>query len=146
MSTETSNGSNLSTVALVSLCHVMMSREVSDRVASAGFPITNSHSAVFGQMTNEGMRLTELARGANITPQAMGQLVDELENQGYLRRRPDPTDRRAKLIDLTQLGRQCVDAGITVIDEMEREISDKLGPHERRQLRLMLQQLLATDT
>lgn len=37
----------------------------------------------------------------NMTPQAMGELVDELEELGYLERRPDPTDRRAKLIVLT---------------------------------------------
>jgi DNA-binding MarR family transcriptional regulator len=76
----------------------------------------------------------------------MGQLVDELEAQGYLRRRPDPTDRRAKLIELTHLGQQCVHAGIGVIEEMEKEIADTLGPQERRQFRFMLEKLLATDT
>ena len=140
------NDSLLSTVTLISLCHVMVSREVSDRVANAGFPITNSHSAVFGQMTSDGARLTDLAKGANMTPQAMGQLVDELETQGYLKRRPDPTDRRAKLIELTQLGQQCVQAGIEVIEEIEKEIADILGPQERNRLRFMLHKLLATDT
>jgi len=42
-----------------------------------------------------------MARVANETPQAMSQLVDELESMGYVERTPDPTDRRAKLIVLT---------------------------------------------
>ena len=39
-----------------------------------------------------------------MTAQAMGELVDELEAMQYLVRRPDPTDRRAKLIMLTRKG------------------------------------------
>jgi DNA-binding MarR family transcriptional regulator len=146
MSTESDHKSNLSTVTLISLSHVMVSRKVSDRVAEGGFSITNSHSAVFGQMTNEGARLTDLAKGANMTPQAMGQLVDELETQGYLKRRPDPTDRRAKIIELTALGRQCVQAGIKVIEDMEKEIADMLGPQQRHSLRSILEKLLAADS
>ncbi len=42
-----------------------------------------------------------------MSPQAMGELVDELEQLGYVVRRPDPTDRRAKLIILTKKGQAC---------------------------------------
>ena len=38
----------------------------------------------------------------------MSDLVDELERLGYVRRGPDPTDRRAKLIGLTERGEDCV--------------------------------------
>ena len=73
-----------STVTLLSLTHLMLSRQVAEGAARAGHTVKPSHSAVFGQMTAEGSRLTELARGANMTPQAMGELVDELEGLGYL--------------------------------------------------------------
>lgn len=132
-----------STVALLSLTHLMLSRQVSEGVASGGHPVKASHSAVFGQMTAEGVRLTDLARGANMTPQAMGELVDELEGLGYLVRRPDPTDRRAKLITLTKAGRQCVAAGAAAIDDIERRITDALGIKGHRELRRMLLALLA---
>jgi DNA-binding MarR family transcriptional regulator len=131
------------TLTLLSLTHFMVSRQVSEGVARAGHPIKASHSAVFGQMGGEGLRLTDLAKGANMTPQAMGELVDELEGLGYLTRRPDPTDRRAKLITLTDSGRQCVAAGIETIGEIERRITDALGADGHRQLRRMLQTLLA---
>jgi len=102
-----------------------------------------SHSAVFGQMGAEGSRLTDLARGANMTPQAMGELVDELEGLGYLVRKPDPTDRRAKLITLTDSGRECVAAGVDSIGDIERHITDALGVRGHRELRGMLLTLLA---
>ena len=73
----------------------------------------------------------------------MGDLVDELEGLGYVERGPDPTDRRAKLITLTQLGRQCVAVGIDTIGDIERRITDVLGESGHRELRSMLLALLA---
>jgi len=120
----------------------MLSREVSEGVARAGHPIKASHSAVFGQMGAEGSRLSGLAKGANMTPQAMGELVDELEGLGYVVRRPDPTDRRAKLITLTESGRQCLAAGIDTIGDIERRITEAVGARGHRELRTMLLTLL----
>jgi DNA-binding MarR family transcriptional regulator len=113
-------------------------------VVGAGFPQKPSHSAVFAQITPEGSRLTELARGANMTPQAMGELVDELEELGYVIRRPDPTDRRAKLIVLTKKGHACIAAGIATIGGIETRITQTLGERGHRELRHLLQRLLDT--
>jgi DNA-binding MarR family transcriptional regulator len=120
----------------------MVSRQVAEGAARAGHPVKPSHSAVFGQMGGDGIRLSDLARGANMTPQAMGELVDELEGLGYVERRPDPTDRRAKLITLTDLGRRGVAAGRDTIAVIERNITDALGAKGHRELRAMLLDLL----
>ena len=143
MSSQPSAGPEQSTVTLLSLTHLKLSREVAEGAARAGHPVKASHSAVFGQMSAEGSRLTDLARAANMTPQAMGELVDELEELGYVARTPDPTDRRAKLIALTALGEECVAAGIDTIAEIERRITDALGDRRHRDLRRMLLTLLA---
>jgi DNA-binding MarR family transcriptional regulator len=143
VSSKGDHESEQSTVTLLSLTHLMLSRQVAEGAARAGHPVKPSHSAVFGQMTAEGSRLTELARVANMTPQAMGELVDELEGLGYLVRRPDPTDRRAKLIMLTEAGRQCVAAGVETIGDIEDRITEALGERGHRQLRGMLLRLLA---
>ncbi len=142
MSSDRSLEPEQSTVTLLSLTHLMLSRQVSEGVARAGHPVKASHSAVFGQMTGDGLRLSDLARGANMTPQAMGELVDELEGLGYVQRGPDPTDRRAKLIRLTESGRQCVAAGTDTIGDIERRITHALGARGHRQLRTMLLTLL----
>jgi DNA-binding MarR family transcriptional regulator len=142
MSSKRSHDPEPSTVTLLSLTHLMLSRQVAEGAARAGHPVKASHSAVFGQMTAEGSRLTDLAKGANMTPQAMGELVDELEGLGYVARKPDPTDRRAKLIMLTAAGRECVSAGIAAIGDIERHIDDALGVRRHRDLRRMLLKLL----
>jgi len=117
--------------------------QIVDGVVGAGFPQKPKHSAVFAQIDPDGSRLTELARRANITPQAMGELVDELEELGYITRQPDPTDRRAKLIVLTANGRAAVEAARQTIVGLEKRITEILGEEGHESLRKMLSELLA---
>ena len=134
------------TVALLGQAYSMLGFRIVDGVVGAGYPQKPSHSAVFAQIDPAGSRLSELARRANMTPQAMGELVDELESLGYVVRRPDPTDRRAKLIVLTRKGKACVEAGRITVEGLEEEITRRLGDRGHRQLRKMLTTLLAEDS
>ena len=80
-----------------------------------------------------------------MTPQAMGELVDELEELGYVQRCPDPTDRRAKLIVLTDRGQACIAAGIATINGIEERLTAVLGERGHRQLRALLRRVLAPE-
>jgi DNA-binding MarR family transcriptional regulator len=120
----------------------MLGFRIVDGVVGAGFPQKPAHSAVFAQIAPGGSRLTELARRANMSPQAMGELVDELEQLGYVVRRPDPSDRRAKLITLTRKGHACIAAGVATIDGIVVQLVDRLGERGHRQLRSLLTKLL----
>lgn len=131
------------TIAMLGRAYSLLGFRIVDGVVGAGFPQKPSHSAVFAQIRAEGSRLTELARGANMTPQAMGELVDELETLGYVERRPDPTDRRAKLIVLTSRGHECIAAGIATIQGIEERIDQILGPRGHAELRRLLNALLS---
>jgi DNA-binding MarR family transcriptional regulator len=83
--------------------------ELVDRLDRAGFPgITASFHPVFENIDSGGTRLTELAARADVTHQAMGDLVSALEARGYVERRADPIDGRARLVCLTPLGRRMV--------------------------------------
>ena len=135
----------VNTVALLGRAYSLLGFRIVDGVVGAGFPQKPAHSAVFAQIRPEGSRLTDLARGANMSPQAMGELVDELEELGYVVRRPDPDDRRAKRIVLTRKGTACVEAGIVTIDGIEQQLTDLLGERGHRQLRKLLTTLLDTD-
>jgi DNA-binding MarR family transcriptional regulator len=73
----------------------------------------------------------------------MGELVDDLERRGYVRRRPDPEDRRAKLIVLTPRGLACVQAAFETIVGIEQSLEDLLGSRGLRALRRILQRILA---
>ena len=132
----------VNTVALLGRAYSLLGFRIVDGVVGAGFPQKPAHSAVFAQISPEGSRLTALARGANMSPQAMGELVDELEELGYVVRRPDPSDRRAKLIVLTEKGHACIAAGVATIDGIEQQLTDRLGERGRRQLRTLLEKLL----
>ena len=137
----------LNTISMLGQAYSLLGFQIVDGVVGAGYPQKPKHSAVFAQIDADGSRLTDLARRANITPQAMGELVDELEDLGYVTRRPDPSDRRAKLIVLTARGRAAVEAGKRTIDRLEDDITDLLGEQGHTTLRKLLGLLLArTDS
>lgn len=88
-----------------------------------------------------GTRLTALAERAQITPQAMGELVDALERHGYVRRVPDPADRRAKLICLTERGWAAHERGGEIVLEMHAEWAERLGSVKLDHLIALLREL-----
>ncbi len=89
--------------------------------------IRQSHSSLFSNLGFEATRLTELAERAGITQQAMGKLVKELENMGYVKRHVDESDKRAKIIELTELGRILVNDSMEIIDEVMQEYTSAMG-------------------
>jgi DNA-binding MarR family transcriptional regulator len=131
------------TIAMLGRAYSLLGFQIVDGVVGAGYPQKPSHSAVFAQIRPEGSRLTALARGANMSPQAMGELVDELEELGYVDRKPDPTDRRAKLIVLTPRGQECIEAGVATIRGIESRLDDILGLRGHASLRRLLAQLIS---
>ncbi|MCW2759221.1 MAG: transcriptional regulator, MarR family [Nocardioidaceae bacterium] len=131
------------TIAMLGQAYSLLGFRIVDGVVGSGHPIKPSHSAVFAQIRPGGSRLTELAAGANMTPQSMGQIVDELEQLGYVERQPDPSDRRAKLIVLTAHGRDAVDAGESAVSGLEEDLDRVLGTEGAEQLRTLLGRILA---
>ncbi len=130
------------TVSLLGQAYSLLGFRIVNGVVGAGYPQKPKHSAVFAQIDPEGSRLTQLAERANMTPQAMGEVVDELVELGYVVRQPDPADRRAKLIVLTRRGRDCVAAGRTTIEGIEKQITEALGEGGHAQLVRLLRRLL----
>jgi DNA-binding MarR family transcriptional regulator len=133
----------VNTIAMLGRTYSLFGFQIVDGVVGSGYPQKPKHSAVFAQIGPDGARLTELAYGANMTPQAMGELIDELEVLGYLNRQPDPTDRRAKLIMLTPLGIDVIEVGRETIARLEDQIAEILGEDGHKRLREMLTKLLA---
>jgi DNA-binding MarR family transcriptional regulator len=114
-------------------------RRVSAGLAEAGFDdLRPAHTAVFQHIEAGGSRLTDLAERAQITKQSMGYLVDDLEQRGYLERRPDPSDRRAALISLTDRGWEQVRTSLKIIATLEEEWAGKLGRPQMERLRELL--------
>jgi DNA-binding MarR family transcriptional regulator len=94
----------------------------------AGFgDIGAAHLAVFQYPSPRGMRLTELAERAGMSRQAMTYLIAELEARSYVERRPDPSDGRASLVDLTLRGEEAITAIRASVRRLEREWEGQLG-------------------
>ena len=136
------------TIAMLGQAYSLLGFRIVDGVVGAGHPIKPRYSAVFGQFdpgSPPKRRATDLARGAGMSPQSMGELLDEMEALGYLRREADPTDRRAKLIAMTPLGEQALRAGGQAIGGLEADIARILGDEGRTELRRLLGLLIATE-
>jgi DNA-binding MarR family transcriptional regulator len=101
-----------------------------------------AHTALFPHLELSGIRLTELARRLGVSKPAAAELVDELESMGMLTRMPDPEDRRAKRIVFTPRGRKGLLEGLTILAELECELSDVVGERHMGQLRVALGALL----
>jgi DNA-binding MarR family transcriptional regulator len=97
--------------------------------AEAGFDdLREAHLQIFGNLGIEGIRLTELAARAQLSNAAASELVDDLQASGYLERRPDPSDGRAKLIFPTERGRRALDAAGDRVADIEHRWADLVGP------------------
>jgi DNA-binding MarR family transcriptional regulator len=104
--------------------------------------IRPAHLQVFGSIKAEGSRLTELAESSGLSLSAMAELVDSLQALGYLERRPDPADGRAKLVCLTEAGRGAIGEGRKLIAGIEADWGDAIGERRFAELCDSLQSLL----
>jgi DNA-binding MarR family transcriptional regulator len=126
---------------------VRLLREFRDDLAApraeAGYgDVREAHFQIFGNIRMGGIRLTELADRAQLSLAAASELVNDLVDLGYLTRRPDPADGRAKLIDLTKRGHSLMaDAGGRVAD-IEDRWSKVVGERRFAQMTRTMQALL----
>jgi DNA-binding MarR family transcriptional regulator len=118
------------------------------RLAERGHAdVRPAHGAVFQFIDDAGTSVARLAERAQMTKQAMGELVAHLEQHGYVVRRPDPADRRAKRVTLTERGREVHAIASELVPEIESGIDALLGPRRAAALRrdLELVRQAATD-
>jgi DNA-binding MarR family transcriptional regulator len=93
---------------MASELRVVLGRLIRRLRAEYRFPLT--HAAVLGRLDREGALTTaDLATAERVRPQSMGQTLAELEDQGLVARRPDQTDRRRTLLELTAEGHRALD-------------------------------------
>jgi len=114
-----------------------------EALPSAGFDdIRPAHSVgVFRVIDPAGTRPGELARRAGVTPQAMAEFVRYLEQRGYVKRVSDPSDGRARIVQLTPRGKKASAAARAAFAAIEARWESQLGARRLGQLREMLDEL-----
>lgn len=117
------------------------------RMAERGHTdIRPAHAAVFQFLDDTGTTVSTLAARAQITKQAMAELVAHLEGLGYLTRVPDPSDRRAKLVLPTSRGLELFQVAQQTVPEIHQRMTRLLGPQRLASLRQDLQTIQADMT
>lgn len=86
---------------------------------------------------------TKLYEAAMISSGGMTNRLDRLERAGFVERRPDPHDRRGKLIALTEAGRRVIDETIGRHVANEERLLAALSSKEQEQLNQLLKKLIA---
>jgi DNA-binding MarR family transcriptional regulator len=118
--------------------------ELFARLADEGYDdLSPRHGAVLAYLDEDGVRATELARLCGRNKQVVGRLVDELEQLGYVERRPDPRDRRAKLVVPTKRGLDQLRLGDEIVAEIEARHAKSIGGRDYARLRDGLRSLVA---
>src|SRR5688572_17891242 len=103
--------------------------------------VSPSHGWIFHNTKEEGSRITDLAAIAKITKQSMSALVAQLEEAGYVKKKVDPSDKRAWLLVLTPKGKKVKEAGHEINYAFEKTWEQKLGKKDYRQFRQFLMEL-----
>ena len=123
------------TGVLLFIAYRSMEQRIIDAVRAAGFDVTLAQGRVFARIQETGTRLTDLAEMAQVSKQTAQFLVDQLEKGGYVERIPDPTDARARLIQIADRGRAARDVASRTERKIEAEWRAHLGADQMSSLR-----------
>ena len=86
----------------------------------------------------DGSRISDIARAQDVSKNAVGQLVTELEGLGYVMRVSDPKDGRAKIVRYTDRGAAMMADAMAIGTQLDGEIEDIIGTTRLAQLRSAL--------
>ncbi len=129
---------------LMTVVQRQLNGEFHRRMDEAGYAdIRPGAGNVFEHISPEGSTIASMALRAGVSSQAMVQTVDYLERRGYVRRVPDPTDRRAKLIQVTERGHSMRSTAARILEEMETQVRNVIGDTHLQNLRASMQQIVA---
>lgn len=120
-------------------------REVSGELEPLG--ITPGQHRLLRVLTQEDepLRLSTVAERLGIAPRSVTTVVDEAEAGGLVRRRPDPADRRAVLVALTDRGREVLDRAATARRQQAARLLGALDDAQRRDLAALLRPLVGPE-
>ena len=142
--TGSSPSSGLSTGTLLLQVYQGFERHLIAALQDGGHPgFRSRYGAVLANIDADGTRLSTLADRAARSRPYMVELIDELESKGYVRREPDPDDRRAKLVVPTKLGMDTMPVVAGAIDDLEERFRELLGEHQYQAMRRALGELHA---
>jgi DNA-binding MarR family transcriptional regulator len=125
---------------LFSLLHAanVAQGHVEEKLASLGLSLAKLVALQALVAAGESLPLGQLAERLSCVKSNVTQLIDRLETDGFVSRKPDPHDRRTRLAVLTVAGRKACKEGTRVQQQSERGLLSGLSADEARQLGALL--------
>lgn len=123
--------------------HAHVTRAINRDLAAADLPDLSWYDLLWAlyRQPQRRLRVNELAREVVLSPTAMSRFVDRVESAGYVRREPDPADRRALQVVLTDEGVAALRKIWPVYERgIERHFAPALGGSAAR-VRKMLERM-----
>jgi DNA-binding MarR family transcriptional regulator len=143
---ETQHVGYLLNVAVRHLRRDMTELAVAGGVAELYTPtLRPSHLRLLSLIPAEGARITDLTYVADMTKQGIGQFMDHLEENGYVRSSRDPLDRRARVVRRTERGDQAVRDTNVLFEQLERRWRLTVGQARYDTFRAVLFDLAALE-
>jgi MarR family transcriptional regulator for hemolysin len=110
--------------------HHRMFRAVNDAMSECGLSL--ARTKVLTRLAEQGpTRQSTLAVDFGLAPHSITDIVDALERQGLAERRPDATDRRAKLVAITDAGEACLEVASAARERLLKQIFGALTQEDR---------------
>lgn len=108
---------------------------LAERMAADHDAVTQARGRLLPYIDVDGTRSVDLARRMGVTKQAVGRLVNELEQEGLLYREPDDADGRAFLVKFTEEGLAYLARMHKCILQIERDYERLAGRERMAQVR-----------
>jgi DNA-binding MarR family transcriptional regulator len=118
------NPAQLDLGIVLALAYQEFVRELRAAMASEGYEDQGrSDGYVFRTLVERPLTVSDLAVRLQISKQGAAQIIDDMEARGYVRRRPDPGDARARLVELSERG----EAALGCARRFHRRYEDRLA-------------------
>jgi DNA-binding MarR family transcriptional regulator len=130
---------------LLALAYQQFVSELHVDLGERGFDdVARSDGYVFRALDAAPLTTSALADRLEISKQGAGQLVEDMTRRGYLRSRPDPSDGRARLLELSNRGRRALAAARDFHRRYEQRLARRHGRAHVDTLRAMLTAMAPT--
>jgi DNA-binding MarR family transcriptional regulator len=119
--------------------HRALNRRIAKGLNQLGYDhVRPMHLALYSNIDFDGTKISDLSERAGMTVQGMGQIVTELESLGYVSRTIHESDRRVRMVHLTDAGWKLMLDSIESLRNIESEYEDMLKPGALGNLRSAL--------
>lgn len=111
---------------------------------TAAYDVTPVQFAILNALLEDpGEDQVTLARKVAFDPATFGSVIARLEGRGWVRREPDASDRRRKLLWVTAQGTEVAQKMKRAVGKVQQRILEPLSPADREQLVSLLDRLVA---